>query len=183
MRGTPQQIIDKYLLLARDAQLSNDRVAAENFLQHAEHYTRLLTEGQREMAREAEARREAQEAQNRNQQRQRDDGRSESGDGAEQPSVAADHPASQGERPRGGRDGQRRAASAPEVMELKGGDDDTGLVETPESRDSASHEATAPTENDAQSPQDEEPRRAPRRRSPRKPKAEANAAPESSAAE
>ena len=44
VRGTPQQIIEKYLILARDAQLSNDRVAAENFLQHAEHYTRMLGE-------------------------------------------------------------------------------------------------------------------------------------------
>ncbi|MCV2876738.1 DUF4167 domain-containing protein [Rhodobacteraceae bacterium XHP0102] len=49
VRGTPQQIIDKYQQLARDAQLSNDRVAAENFLQHSEHYTRLLGEAQREM--------------------------------------------------------------------------------------------------------------------------------------
>jgi hypothetical protein len=57
VRGTPQQIIEKYLVLARDAQLSNDRVAAENFLQHAEHYTRMLGEAQREMAAEQEARR------------------------------------------------------------------------------------------------------------------------------
>lgn len=56
VRGTPQQIIDKYTLLARDAQLSGDRVAAENFLQHAEHYTRMLNEAQAELAREAEQR-------------------------------------------------------------------------------------------------------------------------------
>lgn len=42
VRGTPQQIIEKYLSLARDAQTSGDRVTAENFLQHAEHYQRLL---------------------------------------------------------------------------------------------------------------------------------------------
>ncbi|MCU4655153.1 DUF4167 domain-containing protein [Roseibacterium sp. SDUM158016] len=48
VRGTPQQIIDKYNQLARDAQLGNDRVAAENFQQHAEHYLRLLGEAQRE---------------------------------------------------------------------------------------------------------------------------------------
>lgn len=48
VRGTPQQVIEKYQALARDAQLSGDRVAAENFQQHAEHYTRLLTEAQRE---------------------------------------------------------------------------------------------------------------------------------------
>jgi hypothetical protein len=56
VRGTPQQIIEKYQMLARDAQLSNDRVAAENFLQHAEHYTRMLAEAMREMAAEQEAR-------------------------------------------------------------------------------------------------------------------------------
>ncbi len=48
VRGTPQQIIDKYTQLARDAQLSGDRVATENFYQHAEHYTRMLAEAQRE---------------------------------------------------------------------------------------------------------------------------------------
>lgn len=56
VRGTPQQIIEKYQMLARDAQLSNDRVAAENFSQHAEHYTRLLAEATREMAAEQESR-------------------------------------------------------------------------------------------------------------------------------
>jgi len=65
VRGTPQQIIDKYLVLARDAQLSNDRVGAENFLQHAEHYTRLLAEAQREMTRDAENRRDVPDAQPR----------------------------------------------------------------------------------------------------------------------
>lgn len=46
VRGTPQQIIDKYLALARDTQLSGDRVASENFLQHAEHYARILIAAQ-----------------------------------------------------------------------------------------------------------------------------------------
>lgn len=57
VRGTPQQIIEKYQTLARDAQLSNDRVAAENFSQHAEHYTRMLGEAMREMAAEQDQRR------------------------------------------------------------------------------------------------------------------------------
>ena len=48
VRGTPQQIIEKYSQLYRDAQLSNDLVAAENFQQHAEHYARMLTEALRE---------------------------------------------------------------------------------------------------------------------------------------
>ena len=50
VRGTPQQIIDKYQSLAHDSQLSGDRVSAENFQQHSEHYARLLREAQKEIA-------------------------------------------------------------------------------------------------------------------------------------
>ncbi len=42
IRGSAQQILDKYLQYARDAQSSGDRVNAENYLQHAEHYYRVL---------------------------------------------------------------------------------------------------------------------------------------------
>jgi hypothetical protein len=42
IRGTAQQIYDKYLTLARDATSSGDRVKAENYFQHAEHYFRVL---------------------------------------------------------------------------------------------------------------------------------------------
>ena len=38
IRGTALHIAEKYVQLARDAQASGDRVAAENYLQHAEHY-------------------------------------------------------------------------------------------------------------------------------------------------
>ena len=73
VRGTPQQIIEKYQQLTRDAQLSGDRVAAENFQQHAEHYMRLLAEAQREI----EARREQQDRENLEKQAQRDQERSD----------------------------------------------------------------------------------------------------------
>jgi hypothetical protein len=59
VRGTPQQIIEKYMSLFRDSQLSGDRVAAENFQQHAEHYTRILSEALKEQ----NDRKEQQEAQ------------------------------------------------------------------------------------------------------------------------
>lgn len=42
IRGTANQIYDKYLALARDASSSGDRVKAENYFQHAEHYFRLI---------------------------------------------------------------------------------------------------------------------------------------------
>ncbi len=68
VRGTPQQIIEKYNQLAQDAQLAGDRVATENFQQHAEHYLRILAVAQREQ----DTRREEQERQNRERQVERD---------------------------------------------------------------------------------------------------------------
>ena len=50
VRGTPQQIIEKYMSLTHDSMLSGDRVAAENFQQHAEHYSRMLLEAQKEIS-------------------------------------------------------------------------------------------------------------------------------------
>jgi hypothetical protein len=42
IRGNAHHIYEKYLQLARDANSSGDRVMAENYLQHAEHYYRLI---------------------------------------------------------------------------------------------------------------------------------------------
>ena len=42
IRGTAQQLFEKYLQLGRDATSSGDRVTAEGFFQHAEHYFRIL---------------------------------------------------------------------------------------------------------------------------------------------
>ena len=42
IRGTPAHIAEKYMSLARDALASGDPVLAENYLQHAEHYNRII---------------------------------------------------------------------------------------------------------------------------------------------
>lgn len=42
IRGTAQQVLDRYLVLGRDAALSGDPITAESFFQHAEHYYRVL---------------------------------------------------------------------------------------------------------------------------------------------
>ena len=42
VRGNAQHVFDKYQQLARDASGGGDRVLAENYLQHAEHYFRLI---------------------------------------------------------------------------------------------------------------------------------------------
>lgn len=41
MRGNPQQCVEKYLSLARDASTSGDPVTAENYYQYADHYYRM----------------------------------------------------------------------------------------------------------------------------------------------
>lgn len=50
IRGTAQHIAEKYLQLARDAQSSGDTIMAENLLQHAEHYFRLIAAAQQAQA-------------------------------------------------------------------------------------------------------------------------------------
>ncbi len=42
IRGTAQQLFEKYLQLGRDATSSGDRVMAEGYFQHAEHYFRII---------------------------------------------------------------------------------------------------------------------------------------------
>ncbi|MEM9221036.1 MAG: DUF4167 domain-containing protein [Pseudomonadota bacterium] len=44
IRGSAIQVADKYAQLARDAQSSGDRVMAENYFQHAEHYYRIVAQ-------------------------------------------------------------------------------------------------------------------------------------------
>jgi len=137
VRGTPQQIIDKYNQLARDAQLGNDRVATENFQQHAEHYTRMLSEAQRE----ADARREQQEQQNRDRDRPRDrgDGRAAGEEGSDQPAsdpqaggTSWPEPAarSAGTEPSDPPSMRSEEAAAP--VDTSAAQSGSGLVETPE---------------------------------------------------
>lgn len=46
IRGSASHVYEKYLQLARDANSAGDRVAAENYLQHAEHYWRIMAANQ-----------------------------------------------------------------------------------------------------------------------------------------
>ena len=42
IRGTASHVAEKYMSLARDALASGDSVTAESYLQHAEHYNRII---------------------------------------------------------------------------------------------------------------------------------------------
>ena len=50
IRGTANHIAEKYAALARDAMASGDTVMAENYLQHAEHYNRIIMAAQAQLA-------------------------------------------------------------------------------------------------------------------------------------
>jgi hypothetical protein len=50
IRGTAAHIAEKYMSLARDALASGDMVTAESYLQHAEHYNRIIMAAQQQMA-------------------------------------------------------------------------------------------------------------------------------------
>jgi hypothetical protein len=43
IRGNAYQVFERYVALAREATASGDRIAAEDFFQHAEHYFRIMS--------------------------------------------------------------------------------------------------------------------------------------------
>jgi hypothetical protein len=158
VRGTPQQIIEKYQVLARDAQLSNDRVAAENFQQHAEHYTRLLAQAQRELQAEQDARRQQHEEQQRSRQNQ--DDRQQHNQRRHEQRRAEDEALPEN----GVRNGAAHEPSARDSFSVQDADvsAETSLVETPESRAEQGDDSVPAPES-----------RPANRRKPRAPKAEA----------
>jgi len=94
VRGNAHQVLEKYLAMARDASAQGDRIAAENYYQHAEHYFRMIN------------------SQNQNQQNNRFNG---NGNGQQRPmsTPADDHSLLAGDLP--GEEGEQSA---------EGGEDD-----------------------------------------------------------
>lgn len=151
VRGTPQQIVEKYQTLARDAAMSGDRVAHENHLQHAEHYQRLILSAQSE----------AEERQRAGRERAEQAGRERADHGGRERSERPDRP----ERTDSSR--HDRADHTPRHDAAKDGPKDTGstgrahsdpdsqpaesappqaqvlVIETPERRKAAAREAAA----------------------------------------
>lgn len=169
VRGTPQQIIDKYNQLARDAQLGNDRVAAENFQQHAEHYLRMLAEAQREQQERQQQNQGGNQqgndqGQNETQSSQQEDQRQDNNQASGQDN---DWRSGEGRRNRGlGRDrnapesNPAQNVAQPDIIDM-GEPEEGGLVETPEDkpkRPRRSRNKPAVSESDAPaaqpSPQD-----------------------------
>ncbi|GBQ68664.1 hypothetical protein AA103196_2006 [Ameyamaea chiangmaiensis NBRC 103196] len=65
VRGTAQQLFEKYLQLGRDASSSGDRIMAEAYFQHADHYFRILNAMTQAAQQNQQERQERQERQMR----------------------------------------------------------------------------------------------------------------------
>jgi hypothetical protein len=90
-RGNAAQLLEKYKNMARDAQLSGDRVQSEYYLQYAEHYFRVLSESR---------------ARFEDQRRQRDDDSDDEDDDNEETAEAADEQQDEGRSDRRERSGR-----------------------------------------------------------------------------
>ena len=101
-RGNAAQLLEKYKSMARDAQLSGDRVQTEYYLQFADHYFRVLSESR--------ARFEEQNPQNR---RQRDEDFEDEDGGDDELVEAGEGETSEAEERQDRRDRQDRGPRRP----------------------------------------------------------------------
>lgn len=72
VRGSASTIYEKYITLARDARSAGSRVKAENYLQHAEHYLRIVQEQQIKAQAHAEEQARKQEARQQEMRKQKE---------------------------------------------------------------------------------------------------------------
>ena len=92
IRGTAFQVIEKYQALAQDALAAGDRIGAENYFQHAEHYYRVVAangwdqRGQRPQGQQPQP----QQSQPRVEAEQQPGGEQQPAAGAEPQAVASD---------------------------------------------------------------------------------------------
>ena len=153
IRGSAQQIAEKYTTLARDAQSSGDRVMAENYLQHAEHYNRIIMAAQAQMPQ--------QQVRERNDDDDLDDDESFTSSNDEQP---VQHHRSNGSGPQPVIDG------TPAEVALK--HDSPAHTASAEDAGAGQSQQPAPDMAQPEAPAEEAPRRA---RKPRRPRTKAAA--------
>jgi len=128
IRGTAAHIAEQYLALSRDAQSSGDEIAAQNYMQHAEHYLRILSAAQAHQNGRPERpeQQPQQPALNGNGTSGRDDARAasdEQADGGEReagPRRRGRRGTSDGSRPDPGRDAETEEAASAEDGEESG---------------------------------------------------------------
>lgn len=145
IRGSAQQVLEKYLQYARDAQTSGDRVMSEAYFQHAEHYQRLLSAMQ------------ANKEKSRRDRNDRDDDSDDNDDGAEASNDESDNSdntesddSSSEDKPSRGRGRRNRQNGANAESETtaseasEGGDDPLKVIDADEAGAGKDGEEEAP---------------------------------------
>ncbi len=135
VRGTAQQIYDKYSSLARDAVSAGEHITAEGFYQFAEHYYRLANAdgGQNQNRQQQNAQRQDGE-QSGNEQADESKATASEATPEEAPAVSADAEAASEEKPKRRRNQAKasegtddsNAASAEDVSEEAGNEESGG---------------------------------------------------------
>ncbi len=130
IRGNAHQVYEKYLAMARDAHSTGDRISAEGYYQHAEHYFRIMNDSTDPQ--------NAQRQQQQQQQRQRENGHdrqgSDGGQRTESPEAAEAAKAADGGEATKAHDTAERAQAADPV--------ERGEASEAESTPAAAAEAT-----------------------------------------
>ena len=94
IRGNASQVHEKYIAMAQDASSAGDSISSENYLQHAEHYYRILAVQREEAEARANNQQQSPRNNNNNGRSQRSEGSNETAEraaeGQNQPVVASD---------------------------------------------------------------------------------------------
>lgn len=138
IRGNAYQITEKYQALAKDAAAAGDRVLAESYLQHAEHYQRLINEMGDEYARHQQQHGGGQHQHNNGQQAQGQDEQPTVDPDGEQPSVDA---AAMPDLDQGFLVGPRRRGGAQAAAAADAGDEQPAVAVEPRGRAAAAAKA------------------------------------------
>ena len=126
IRGSAQQVLDKYLQYARDAQTSGDRVTSEAYYQFAEHYQRIVAK--QTAAKEKQRKeREDKDAQRREDRQKSSDKNSENNSDRNKSGDQNDASSDEGEKRAKGRRKKRDSEDRAEPAEAK--DDATDASE------------------------------------------------------
>ncbi|MEE8444436.1 MAG: DUF4167 domain-containing protein [Alphaproteobacteria bacterium] len=149
VRGSAQQVVEKYLNLAREATIAGNRVMAENYYQHAEHYYRIQN-----------ANNESSNNAHNNADHQAS---SQGGNGREQPAYQPEQPA-QGDN---GANGAAEATAEPVVEPPPAAVSEPAAEAAPQPATDATPEPDADAALEAAADATPE-RRTPRRRRPRR---------------
>ncbi|MEL7028282.1 MAG: DUF4167 domain-containing protein [Pseudomonadota bacterium] len=96
IRGSSSHIYEKYLQLSRDSQTAGDRIKAENYLQHAEHYFRLMRAAQPAAPVQQPGAEEASDAPSVQPDAMRVNGAAEAPEAASSQTTVSDQPAAEG---------------------------------------------------------------------------------------